>query len=66
MCAVGIAGSLARWRRIPTVLEGLGPWLAAAPFLRRPRRLSARGELALGLLLTLALLLLASWPTGHE
>lgn len=62
----GIAGSLARWRRIPAVLEGLGPWLAAAPFLRRPRRLSARGELALGLLLTLALLLLASWPTGHE
>ncbi|UPG73076.1 hypothetical protein MVG78_02530 [Roseomonas gilardii subsp. gilardii] len=62
----GIADSLARWRRIPATLAGLGPWLATAPFLRRPRRLSARGELALGLLLTLVLLLLAAWPAGHE
>lgn len=60
----GIGDSLVRWRRMPAVLAAIGPWLAAAPFLRRPRRLSAQGELALGLLVTLVLLL-ASWFGGR-
>ncbi|ATR21801.1 Formate hydrogenlyase subunit 3 [Roseomonas mucosa] len=61
----GIAQSLARWQRLPVALAAIGPWLASAPFLRRPRRLSARGELGLGLLLAVVLLLLASWLGGR-